>query len=147
MTEIHVGSRVRLNCPVSRLDGYDAVVVAEEERQYVVQPFGPAGQPESQVVVSKAAVLPIERKESQVSTSEVLNLTIGRATNEQLEATTAVWFKAEDVGDDGEEAGPVYLQVEGEQNLVPFNRGEAEWWPYGVAVALAAQLGVETVTS
>jgi hypothetical protein len=82
---------------------------------------------------------------------DVLNLTIGRATNDQLEATVAVWWK--DEGD----AGPIYLQVSGEQpsgdnpmprgDLVPLNRGEAEWFEFGVAEELGRVLDVPVVLS
>lgn len=84
-------------------------------------------------------------------TSEVINLTIGRVTNEQMEQARAVWFK--DEGDDGvERIGPVYLDVgapNGEPSpyLIPFNKGEAEWFPFSVAEELARELGVEVVYS
>jgi len=54
---IPVGTRVRLNAPVSRLHGYEGEVVREEKRQVVVRVDAPKGQPEGDVIVSKPAVV------------------------------------------------------------------------------------------
>jgi hypothetical protein len=61
--------------------------------------------------------------------STIIDYAVGRATNDVLTATTAVWFKDEDE-DEGERIGPVYLQVPGREELVPFaaaGETEVEW--------------------
>lgn len=78
--------------------------------------------------------------------SDILNHTIGRVTNTDLEKTTAVWFKDEDEVE-GQSIGPVYLQVEGVDGLVPYNKGEAEWHTESLARALAEELGVDLIQS
>ena len=78
---------------------------------------------------------------------KALDYTIGRVTNDILEATTAVWFKHE-MEDGDEAAGPIYLAVEGRADLVPLTRGgEAEWHSETLARSLASALGVEVVWS
>lgn len=82
-----------------------------------------------------------ETERASVRTSEILNLTVGRVTNETLEKVTAVSWKSE-----GENEGPIYLEVEGDGsgygNLQPFHKGEAEWFASETAEQLAAELGV-----
>jgi hypothetical protein len=76
--------------------------------------------------------------------STIIDYAIGRATNDVLKATSAVWFEDEDE-DEGETIGPVYLQVPGREELVPFAAGdkEVEWHRLRVALALGEMLGVE----
>lgn len=95
------------------------------------------------------------------TTSDVINLTIGRVTNDELEATVAVWFKDEDEDEQTfEPLGPIALQVGGvapnEENpmggrdrvMVPFQRGDGpEWFNLATADALARELGVTLVRS
>lgn len=89
---------------------------------------------------------------------KILDYTVGRATNDVLEKTVAVWFK--DEGDDGRgRIGPIYLQVSGDAptsddpyphdlSMIPFAKGgEAEWHTEACAFALAKELGVEVVWS
>ena len=78
----------------------------------------------------------------------IIDYTTGRATNDVLKATTAVWFKDED-DVEGETIGPVYLQVPGREELVPFAAGdtEVEWHTLRVALALGEMLGVEVIQS
>ena len=80
--------------------------------------------------------------------STIIDYTIGRATNDVLKATTAVWFEDEDEVE-GETIGPVYLQVPGREELVPFAAGdtEVEWHRLRVALALGEMLGVEVIRS
>jgi hypothetical protein len=82
------------------------------------------------------------------SPSTIIDYTTGRATNDVLKATTAVWFKDEDEVE-GEMIGPVYLQVPGREELVPFAAGatEVEWHRLRVALALGEMLGVEVIQS
>lgn len=94
-----------------------------------------------------------------MTTSDILNMTIGRATNEALEAAVAVWFKDEDeIG--GVTTGPIWLQVGGstpnddsnpmpnDGTLQPFHLdGQLEWFPVTDAEALAAELSVPLVRS
>jgi hypothetical protein len=82
--------------------------------------------------------------------STISDYAVGRATNDVLKATTAVWFKDEDEGE-GERIGPVYLQVPGREELVPFaaaGKGtEVEWHTIRVALDLGEMLGVEVIQS
>lgn len=96
---------------------------------------------------------------AQKKSSAVLDYTVGRATNDVLEQAVAVWFKHEWEDDDGNEAGPIYVQVGGstpdndanpmpyDGDLVPFNKGESEWHSADYAEALARELGVPVVWS
>ncbi len=78
--------------------------------------------------------------------STIIDYTIGRATNDVLKATTAVWFKDEDELE-GETIGPIVLQVPGREELVPFAAGatEVEWHTLRVALDLGEMLGVEVI--
>jgi hypothetical protein len=101
------------------------------------------------------------RSEARVSTSDVMNETIGRATNDDLERTVAVWFKHEDEDERTfAPVGPIWLQVAGvapneenpyggaDRELVPFAKPDVpEWFSKGTAVALAKELGVTVVES
>ena len=83
--------------------------------------------------------------------SAITDYAIGRATNDVLKATTAVWFKDEDEVE-GETIGPIYMQVPGREELVPFaaageGHTEVEWHKLGVALALGEMLGVEVIQS
>jgi len=82
------------------------------------------------------------------SGSTIIDYTTGRATNDVLKSTTAIWFKDEDEVE-GETIGPVYLQVPGREDLVPFAAGatEVEWHTLRVALALGEMLGVEVIES
>jgi len=80
--------------------------------------------------------------------STISDYAVGRATNDVLTATTAVWFKDEDE-DEGERIGPVYLQVPGREELVPFAAAgdtEVEWHTLRVARDLGEMLGVEVIS-
>lgn len=94
-----------------------------------------------------------------VRTSEAINYTIGRATNDDLEATVAVWFKDEDEVE-GVTVGPVWLQVGGaapddenplggsDRQLVAFGKGDStEWHTVVLAETLAEEMGVPLVRS
>ena len=79
--------------------------------------------------------------------STIIDYAIGRATNDVLKATTAVWFEDEDEVE-GETIGPVYLQVPGREELVPFAAAgdtEVEWHTLRVALDLGEMLGVEVI--
>jgi hypothetical protein len=79
--------------------------------------------------------------------STIIDYTSGRATNDVLKATTAVWFEDEDEVE-GERIGPVYLQVPGREDLVPFavsGDTEVEWHTLRVALDLGEMLGVEVI--
>lgn len=90
----------------------------------------------------------------------VIDLTIGRITNDELEAATAVWFKDEDEVM-GVVTGPVWVQVGGstpnddtnpmpsDGALVPLAKSPnvGEWYPVTVAEQLAAELSVPLVRS
>lgn len=77
-----------------------------------------------------------------VGQSAILDYTVGRATNDDLEKTVAVWFK--DEGDDGQESvGPIYLELDS-GHMIPLRRGaDAEWHADSTARELAKELGVE----
>jgi hypothetical protein len=82
--------------------------------------------------------------------STIIDYAIGRATNDVLKAATAVWFEDEDEDEvEGETIGPIYLQVPGREELVPFAAGdtEVEWHRLRVALALGEMLGVEVIQS
>ena len=82
-----------------------------------------------------------------LSPSTISDYAVGRATNDALMATTAVWFKDEDE-DQGERIGPIYLQVPGREELVPFAAAgvtEVEWHALRVALDLGEMLGVEVI--
>ncbi len=81
------------------------------------------------------------------SPSTIVDYAVGRVTNDVLTATTAVWFKDEDE-DEGERIGPVYMQVPGREELVPFavsGDTEVEWHTLRVALDLGEMLGVEVI--
>lgn len=93
-----------------------------------------------------------------VRTSDVINLTIGRATNDDLERTVAVWFKDEDEDEQTfQPLGPIGLQVGGtvpgqrgneRPVVIDFCRGDGpEWFGKGTAKALADELGVPLIDS
>lgn len=95
---------------------------------------------------------------ASVTTSDVINLTIGRITNEELEAAVAVWFKDEDEVPLGTSVGPVWIQVGGstpdntnpmpsDGKLVPFQKDVTEWFPVSMADELAKALGIPLVRS
>lgn len=83
--------------------------------------------------------------------SPVLRHTVGRATNDVLEAATAVALKHE--GEDSEGAyGPVFIITGGAPGNVLASGGEwheyhkdgeTEWFTEAFALALAAELGAE----
>ncbi len=101
-----------------------------------------------------------EKNGAEVRTSEVINLTIGRVTNDELEQAVAVWFKDEDEVT-GTTVGPVWLQVGGstpnddtdpmprDGKLVPFAKSDSvgEWFPVTMAEELAKELDVPLVRS
>ena len=73
--------------------------------------------------------------------ARVLEMTMGRVTNEQMEQATAVGFKSEGCDASGE-YGKVWLEVGDE--VVPFQKpDEHEWHGEDVAQALADLLGVD----
>ncbi len=95
--------------------------------------------------------------------SHIANLTIGRATNEVLEAAVAVWHKDEDQIA-GEVIGPIWIEVLSPADvttplsergpapdLSPFAlatlSGGVEWFPRSTAEALASELKVEVKAS
>ncbi len=98
-------------------------------------------------------------KNASVRTSDAINYTIGRATNDDLEAAVAVWFKDEDEVE-GVTVGPVWLQVGGvapneeapmggeDAVLVPLAKGDGpEWHTVVLAEELADELSVTLVRS
>jgi hypothetical protein len=92
----------------------------------------------------------VEWEKDQMSRpSTIIDYAVGRATNDVLTTTTAVWFKDEDENE-GERIGPVYLQVPGREELVPFAAAgdtEVEWHTLRVAIDLSEMLGVEVIQS
>lgn len=76
----------------------------------------------------------------------IIDLTIGRATNDVLEAATAVHFKDEDEAE-GMAVGPIWISTVDESTdiplLHPFTLGDTpEWFPVPVAEQLADHLSV-----
>lgn len=96
----------------------------------------------------------------QKLTEQERSLTIGRVTNDDLEAAVAVWFKDEDEVLGGA-VGPVWIQIGGTkpdadtnpmprdyERLHPFHRpDDLEWWSVYYAERLADDLGVPLVRS
>lgn len=72
---------------------------------------------------------------ADVRTSDVLNWTLGKFTNDGLEAATKVGWKDEDEVD-GVAIGPVWIETPNGQETAP------SWYPVADARALAAELGV-----
>lgn len=76
----------------------------------------------------------------------VIDLTIGRATNDVLEAAVAVHFKDEDeIG--GVATGPIWIEAKDEPTGTPLLYAfhlpdQSEWFPVTDAEALAAELSV-----
>lgn len=75
----------------------------------------------------------------------MLDLSIGRASNDILETTTRIWWKHEYSGADGDN-GPIYLET-ADGRMHPFNNGQAEWFPYEAAQALGHLLDAEVTAS
>lgn len=100
-------------------------------------------------------------KNATIRTSDVINATIGRVTNDDLEQAVAVWFKDEDEDEEtGVALGPIWIQVGGStpnenDNPMPndgrlegFHRGDGpEWYTIDFAQALASELRVQLVRS
>lgn len=73
---------------------------------------------------------------------EIVNHTIGRATNTVLNKATAVVFKDEDETDDGQPVGPVWIRTR--TASYPYHRPDGiEWFPRSFATELAAALGIK----
>jgi hypothetical protein len=104
-----------------------------------------------------AAALGEESTMRRLTTGEgdVMSLSIGRITNDELEAAVAVWHKNEDTLA-GEVIGPIFIEVAHRASgspaphLIPFTlatvtagREMAEWFPLSTAEALAKALKVE----
>lgn len=101
-----------------------------------------------------AAALGEESNMKRLTTGDkdVMSLSIGRITNDELEAAVAVWHKDEDTIA-GEVIGPIYVEV-GSGHMIPFTldtttagREVAEWFPLSTAEALAEALKVEVKAS
>lgn len=101
----------------------------------------------------------MSKSDAHLRTSPILDFTIGRVTNDQLEQAVAVWFKDEDEAG-GEAVGPVWIQVGGSKpdndtnpmpsdgELVPFHVPErVEWFEESFAEELAKDLGLPVVWS
>jgi hypothetical protein len=92
-------------------------------------------------------------------TSDVIDYTVGRATNDDLEQAVAVHFKHEYEGESGMAYGPVWLQVGGVApddvnplgsggRMVTFRVGdEPEWHSEEYGEALARELDVKFVAT
>lgn len=72
---------------------------------------------------------------AEVRTSEILNWTVGKFTNDVLEAAEkVVWKNEDDV--DGVPIGPIWVESKSTREKAP------SWYPVADARALAEELGV-----